>query len=278
MSVKLSKFDDRKRTGCAESDQLFKRARKDSRSPSYFRDYQLFPVHHQPFPTPSLLTSPSPQLPSYNPVFYRLFQIQISVEYVAQTRIDPSCQQLLQQCWSQLKVTQTANTSFECNQYIKCIEDSREDGSDPWTQKYDVRWINESVGYGLFAKTVYKKNEVIGVYTGYLTSQAQNKEYVFQWTDPPYENRICIDGLQQGNATRFMNHAATKIAGIKNRACNASSVEFFYNGLPYVIFITDRKVNPDEQLCYDYGAGYWEQRDITPINFGSLQRSSSTTL
>jgi|GEM_PF-3259679 len=271
MSVDLSTSPsyDKRRAECEASATPLKRIRRSSKLPSKWEDYQLFPVRPQPVPTPkpSLSVSPSPQLPSYDPVFFRLFQIQVTVEYAARAIINPACQRFLQQCWSRLRKDQIANDSSESKRYIECIEGSRDDGSDPWVQKYDVRWINESVGYGLFAKTAYKKNEVIGVYTGYLTSRAQNKEYVFQWTDPPYENKVCIDGLRQGNATRFMNHALTKIKGVRNHACNVSSVEFFYNGIPYVIFITDRKVNPDEQLCYDYGRGYWEQREITPVVF-----------
>lgn len=201
--------------------------------------------------------------------FFRFSPSKVDVKYSAVVQIDPACEKTLKRCWSQLKTDQIANPENpECRRYIACIQGSREDGLDPWAQKHEVKWIDSTVGYGLFAKVSYKKNETIGFYTGHLTTRVKNLDYAFEWPDTPYEtNKICIDGRKQGNATRFMNHAPEKFGKICNPCCNVSTVEFFYNGLPYIIFIAQRSIFSGEQLCYDYGIGYWEYKGISPTIF-----------
>lgn len=216
-----------------------------------------------------------PSLEDYDPTYFERFDIQVDVEYTATMHVDPSCTAELKKCWKKLdhdsKLENDASldpTDRESQRYIACIKGSKENGIDPWTKRYEVQWISPEVGYGLFAKTSYKKDEVIGVYAGDLTSHVDDQEYAFEWPNTPYEKaKISIDGRERGNATRFMNHAPEKINKKSNPASNVSTVEFFYKGLPYIIFIARRPIQEGEQLCYDYGDGYWEKKGVDPTLF-----------
>lgn len=180
--------------------------------------------------------------------------------------VDPACKEKLESCWAELLPKFKADPSQSENRaYIRCIEESSAKGVDRWTEKYKVKWISPDVGYGLFARKAYAQNSVIGCYTGYLTSDVVDQEYAFEWVDTSYRKAcLAIDGSKMGNATRFMNHAPTRIDEQKNTKCNVSTVAVFYNGLPYIIFIADRVIAPKEQLCYDYGDGYWEKKGVEP--------------
>jgi hypothetical protein len=249
-----------------------KRVHRAKKMPAKFADFYL--PHHLSSSCQGL--TPKPAIPASSHELLkteqsvnRIFPRNITVQYIANIKIDSACRKILKKCWSQLKPEQIANAENpECKRYIACIQESRADGLDPWSQKYEVRWIDATIGYGLYAKVSYKRNETIGFYAGYLTRKKENLDYAFEWPDTPYEGgKICIDGRLQGNATRFMNHASEKNGKNRNSANNVSTVEFFYEGLPYIIFIAQRSILAGEQLCYDYGDGYWEHKKMNPTIF-----------
>lgn len=227
---------------------------------------------HPPIPDidPMVTEKPSAStarpLKNFDPTFFDLYQIQVPVTFTAQVHIDRGCKRKVERCWSRLNPDLIADPENpESRRCIACIDGSKESGIDAWTQKYTVRWINDEIGHGLFAKAPYKKNEVIGCYAGVLTSKVKNQEYSFEWPDSPYaEEDLAIDGFHMGNATRFMNHAPEKIDKRVNRSCNVSSVEFFHDGMPHIIFIARRPIETGEQLCYDYGESYWEKKGYEP--------------
>ncbi|MBS0652009.1 MAG: hypothetical protein JSR39_00620 [Verrucomicrobia bacterium] len=124
---------------------------------------------------------PAPVVDDYDPTYFELFNIQVGVEYTSKMHIDPSCKTKLKKCWEELDVDNKIEindivdpTDRESERYIACIKGSKENGIDPWTKRYEVKWIGPDVGYGLFAKTGYKKDEVIGVYAGDLTSAVKD--------------------------------------------------------------------------------------------------------
>lgn len=202
----------------------------------------------------------------WDSVFWNQFKIKVPVTFTAQMQVDSGCKEKIESCWKRLSSSVIADHSqSEHRGYIRCIEESHPKGSDRWTEKYKIKWIGPEVGYGLFARRPYSQNSIIGFYTGYLTSDVVDQEYAFEWVGTPYEeDRLAIDGLKMGNATRFMNHAPTYIDGHKNHKCNVSAVEVFYNGLPHILFIAERSIASKEQLCYDYGDGYWEKKGVKP--------------
>ncbi|HAB99237.1 MAG TPA: hypothetical protein DCE71_05395 [Parachlamydiales bacterium] len=197
-------------------------------------------------------------------VFFGQFDVGSSVSYTRSVKVDPSCEEALAKAWEE-HIKSRAPSSYDTKEekkYIACIEAAVEDGSDLYPQNYEIKKSkNPFAGNGLFAKEDgkgYKKNDVIDIYGGRLTfvENVEDQEYAFEWPDTAF-TAFALDGKTEGNALRFMNHASPKKA-------NVSSVEFFYKGMPYVIFIADKRISPGEELCYDYGPEYWKKKGVEP--------------
>jgi hypothetical protein len=148
---------------------------------------------------------------------------------------------------------------FEEKAYNDCILNSSNDGTDRWTDKYAGKWINAEVGYGLFARQAYKKNEVIGVYAGklILSHNVIDKEYAFDWFDNAFHG-LSTDAQKESNAMRFINHASRKRA-------NVDTIEYFYRGLPYLTFVANCPIAEEKQLLCYYGSDYWKNKGVKPL-------------
>ncbi len=192
------------------------------------------------------------------------FNIDTPVNYLRTMRIDRACQEALDKAWKDHVAgkRKRSNVSKEAKKFIACIEGVAEDGSDLYAQKYEIKKSNIlDAGNGLFARTDgpgYKKNDVIDLYGGFLTftHKVEDKEYAFEWPDTAFA-AFSVDGKIEGNSLRFMNHIHPKQA-------NVSSVEFFYQGKPYIIFIADKTILPGEEMYYDYGPQYWCHKNVVP--------------
>jgi len=196
-------------------------------------------------------------------VFLKQFGVQTPVAYSGSITVDPKCEEALKKAWtSHIRKHGTSYDTAEARRFIDCIESMTDDASDSYAEKYEVKTSNNPLaGNGLFAKADgegYKKNQVIGVYTGLLTFavDVEDKEYAFEWPETAFA-AFTIDGKAEGNALRFMNHAPPEKA-------NVSSVEFFYKGKPYIVFIAEKAIEPGTELCYDYGPEYWIKKGIEP--------------
>lgn len=93
-----------------------------------------------------------------------------------------------------------------------------------------IRWINEEIGFGVFANRTIKKGEFIGEYTGVVKRcrffHKNVNDYCFHY--PIYNlliNVHTIDAEKKGNETRFINH---KIEG------NCTSFICYYDHLLHV--------------------------------------------
>jgi hypothetical protein len=126
-----------------------------------------------------------------------------------------------------------------------------------------IRWINEKIGYGLFADGPIKQWEYIGEYTGLLRRRRlifpDLNDYCFMY---PSEwialKALTIDSAQCGNYTRYINHSDIP---------NLESVSVFHKGIFHIIFRAIQDISPETQLTYDYGDIYWTgRRKITEKN------------
>ncbi len=129
-------------------------------------------------------------------------------------------------------------------------------GPTPPASPFYLRWVSPSIGYGLFASRSLQAWECIGEYSGVVRRRAIHardiNDYCFvyprAWISwKPYT----IDSEKRGNLTRFMNHSFQP---------NVEAVAVFYEGLFHIILRTLRKVQPEEELRYDYGVDYWKPR------------------
>lgn len=121
-----------------------------------------------------------------------------------------------------------------------------------------IAWINQRVGYGVFANEEIAKNTCIGEYTGLIRKRSwfegDNNIYCFEYPIEEYKRSpYVIDARLIGNHTRFINHSETP---------NLSSALVYHQGKRHVILYANEKVHKGSQLCYDYGPNYWKNRGV----------------
>jgi hypothetical protein len=183
---------------------------------------------------------------------------------------DSETGQSLLKIWKENQIEFQYNfNSSEVKRMVRCIKHMRDDATDEYASSVEIKYVDKIMGYGVFANRRILRKEVIGVYSGIidLNSSKEQKEeaskqgkdlseYLFEFPDTPFQN-YAIDGVQTGNFTRFINHTDPESA-------NVSSVEFFYKGMCYVIYVSDKTILKGEQLFYDYGPTYWETKKSEP--------------
>lgn len=124
-----------------------------------------------------------------------------------------------------------------------------------------LRWIDEKVGWGVFAEQDLKPMTFVGEYSGLIRRQrrADSKNaYCFQYSIISGEPTVyTIDAFERGGIVRFINHSN------KPNVKSALATDRY---LTHVVLFTSRKILKGEQLCYDYGPTYWKKRS-QPISF-----------
>mmetsp|Transcript_12863 Transcript_12863/g.26255 ORF Transcript_12863/g.26255 Transcript_12863/m.26255 type:complete len:204 (+) Transcript_12863:114-725(+) len=144
--------------------------------------------------------------------------------------------------------------------------------------------IKESPGKGLgvFTLTCIPLNTVVGDYTGeLLTLQQKDRLYLpslkpkrtqedLKWIESRLERGQTITGdyifgvgdfyvdaedTDVSNWCRFLNHDGDANLRVK-------SLEFGMDDKPRIWFVANRDIQAGEELCFDYGEGYWMDDDI----------------
>jgi len=125
----------------------------------------------------------------------------------------------------------------------------------PTIPQVRLRWINENMGWGLFAEQEMKPMDYIGEYAGIVRrkkrSDAKNA-YCFQYAFINGEStHYTIDAQDHGGIVRFINHSASP---------NLMTALATFQNLSHIVIFVSRSVKKGEQLCYDYGSDYWRKR------------------
>ena len=133
-----------------------------------------------------------------------------------------------------------------------------------------LSFINNKVGYGVFADTDIKKDQMIAEYTGVLRKSPEPirsrgslinmHDFDYIWTYIP-DAKVDIDAKEAGNFTRFVNHSLYP---------NVKILYIWNAGLYHLIYVAQSDIKKDEQLLVNYGAGYWYERGINPAQFRPL--------
>lgn len=126
-----------------------------------------------------------------------------------------------------------------------------------YTAPVYVKWINEKMGYGLFASQDIEEGSYIGEYAGEVRRISRFHPdlngYCFHYPTKFWSMvYYVIDSQKIGNLLRFANHSEHP------HMVPQCAVE---NRLLHTIFITGRFVTKDTQLTFDYGQDYWVRRD-----------------
>jgi hypothetical protein len=120
-------------------------------------------------------------------------------------------------------------------------------------QSMSVRWVDALKGWGLFADESIAEMTCIGEYVGVVKKRDRKKDrdnsYIFEYAIDTYDTGYVIDAERRGNHTRFINHSDEP---------NVISRWLIIDGLPRIIFFTNRKILPSEELVVDYGPYYWD--------------------
>jgi SET domain-containing protein len=101
-------------------------------------------------------------------------------------------------------------------------------------------------GLGLFATKMFTRGERIIEYTGErITADEANKrggQYLFELND-----RWTIDGRGRENTARYINHG-----------CKPNAYAELTADERRVFIFAKRKINPGEEIAYDYGAEFFK--------------------
>jgi hypothetical protein len=134
-----------------------------------------------------------------------------------------------------------------------------------------IRWIDETLGYGLFAEEEIKAWEYIGEYTGVVRRHypmiGSLNDYCFLYpTSIFYFGKHLIDGQHKGNEIRYSNHSDDP---------NSESISVFCDGLFHMILRAIKDIPLNAQITYDYGDRYWRSRPRNPNLAESEDRRAS---
>lgn len=130
-------------------------------------------------------------------------------------------------------------------------------------KKYELRYINPELGFGVFSREAIKKGEPINIYTGVKrTPKFSHFKYAF------VNQRDCLnmylDARQLGNITRFINHAPRLDTHSHIDAsgdllyANISATRQYLNGIEVVLYSAAKDIDEGEQILVDYGKEYFE--------------------
>jgi SET domain-containing protein len=123
-----------------------------------------------------------------------------------------------------------------------------------------IRWIDETLEYGLFAEEDIPAWEFIGEYTGEVRRHypiiSKINDYCFLYpTSRYFFGKYFIDGEKCGNEIRYANHSDRP---------NSESTGIFSDGLFHMILRAIKDIPANTQITYDYGNRYWRGRPRIP--------------
>jgi len=123
-----------------------------------------------------------------------------------------------------------------------------------------IRWIDETLKYGLFAEEDISAWDFIGEYTGLVRRHypilGKMNDYCFLYpTSRYFFGKHLIDGEDGGNEIRYANHSDDP---------NSEVTGIFSDDLFHMILRAIKDIPPHTQITYDYGARYWKSRPRIP--------------
>lgn len=118
-----------------------------------------------------------------------------------------------------------------------------------------IRWIDDTIGYGVFAERSFIPKEFIGEYTGLVKPSKKilpGNGYSFSYPSfNPFWKKHSIDAQNLGNEMRFVNHCDQP---------NAEAISIMHDGILRVIIRSIKPIAKGEQIHYDYGDEYWKTK------------------
>lgn len=119
-----------------------------------------------------------------------------------------------------------------------------------------IKWINDDLGYGLFANNDFPGETFIGEFTGSIKilnrKHASPNAYCFHYPTRFWSwDYTLIDAQKGGNETRFINHSDRP---------NLKPLCLCEKNLLHIVFISNTNIQKGDQLTYNYGQDFWRLR------------------
>ena len=129
--------------------------------------------------------------------------------------------------------------------------------------KVSIRFIDEGVGFGVFAAQKITPCSFVGEYVGVIKERKKKelngKIHVMRYTVWEMGRRkFIVDAEKMGNFTRFINHSEEP---------NLSLQSVYWRGIPRMIFVAIKEIPEGAQLTFDYGTFFWKECCQTPVIF-----------
>jgi len=129
-------------------------------------------------------------------------------------------------------------------------------------KKFELRFINNYIGFGLYAREAIKKSSIVCLYFGEKKISPIIKSYSFH---PKMDSlNMFVDAINHGNIARFINHAPNSETIIDSQTntnflnANLNSRSHSIFGIEVVVFYALRNISKGEQLLTNYGQTYFE--------------------
>lgn len=118
-----------------------------------------------------------------------------------------------------------------------------------------IRWINPTLGWGVFTLKPLKKMEFVAEYVGKVRKRKwrdSKNAYCFEYVlAQGHRTPYTIDAMEQGGVSRYINHGTNP---------NLLSALATFQNVSHVILYAKEAIPINRQLCYDYGPDYWSKR------------------
>jgi len=182
-----------------------------------------------------------------------------SLEYLPQPRFES--QQVFEEIVEKAKKAKTEDAIPPEKIWMGIYFDQEiQDGSHP---KVSIRFIDEKVGFGVFAEQRIPSCAYAGEYRGQILERKvkppREKVHCVRYTTWEMGRRkFIIDAETKGNFTRFINHSSKP---------NLSLQSVYWRGIPRMIFVALKEIHEGTQLTFDYGTFFWKECSQTPVLF-----------
>lgn len=127
-----------------------------------------------------------------------------------------------------------------------------------------IRFINDQIGYGVFAECDIAEGEMVGEYTGQVIDLKDVKSTKYNWVYSMTHDKlgnpvsISLDASETGNEMRYVNHDYNPNAGMQTVP---------QGGFWHAVYIANRPIKKGEQVLTNYGTGYWSGARGQPHQF-----------
>lgn len=195
---------------------------------------------------------------SFNPIFRDRFHICTSIKYLPKVIVEPRWRTSYEKAWKHFLEKKRPRKPFgRFLRFETLLNRIEELGDDlPYCQRVRISFINEEVGYGVFANQFIPPYSILNQYAGILKPDktiAADNDSTFMFLDFP---AYSIDAKKAGNWTRFVNHGQEK-----GKHTNVLAWEHYSRkwGPRIILTASWRGIKKDEQLLYSYGSTYWDE-------------------